>query len=175
MWRRVLFYNYFIFMMIFIRLSFQHFTSNVFIFPFHSTSILLHHILSYPILSSPFMFYRILSFPFTSFPYHSTAFLSSPSHHFFFIFTLLCLLFFSDFELSETSVSTSSSTSSAAASGNQVENNSWILWVFLWFLFNYSSFKHFFAVFSCNCNQFIVLSILLLFSHFKFQIVILSQ
>ena len=133
MWRRVPFYNYFIFMIIFIRLSFQHFTSNVFMFPFHSTSILLHHILSYPILSSPFMFYRILSFPVTSFPYHTTAILSSPSHPshpFSFIFTLLCLLFFSDFELSETSVSTSSSTSSAAASGNQVEKGSWILWFF---------------------------------------------
>ena len=117
-------------MIIFIRLSFQHFISNVFIFPFHSTSILLHYILSYPILSSTFMFYRILSFPVTSFPYHTTAFLSSPSHPFSFIFTLLCLLFFSDFELSETSVSTSSSTSSAAASGNQVERGSWILWFF---------------------------------------------
>ena len=153
MWRRVLFYNYFIFMIIFIRLSFPHFISNVF--------------LSYPILSSPFMFYRVLSFPFTSFPYHTTAFLSSPSHPFSFIFTLLCLLFFSDFELSETSVSTSSSTSSAAASGNQVEKGSWILW----FFYDLYSITHLLKIFLLS---FPTIVINLLFCQFCFYFHILN-
>ena len=64
MWRRVLFYNYFIFMMIFIRLSFQHFTSNVFIFPFHSTPLVFFYIISYLIPSCPLHLCFIVFYPF---------------------------------------------------------------------------------------------------------------
>ena len=64
MWRRVLFYDYFIFMIIFIWLSFQHFNSNVFIFPFHSTPLVFFYITSYLIPSYPLHLCFIVFYPF---------------------------------------------------------------------------------------------------------------